>query len=70
MRPEQRGDARSHPFCFDLVVNGWDKGDFNYDGFVNGYNFALLAANFNKGASGYSAAHSPGDWAALVAFAQ
>jgi hypothetical protein len=32
------------------VPNGWDKGDFNYDGAVNGTDFTLLAKNFNQAA--------------------
>jgi len=47
------------------VTNGWDEGDFNYDGKVNGIDFNLLASNFNQLASQASAA----DVAALDAFA-
>jgi hypothetical protein len=48
------------------VTNGWDEGDFNYDGKVNGNDFVLLAENFNQFASqsGVSAA----DLAALEDF--
>ena len=38
--------------------SGWDQGDFNYDGYANGEDFTLLAANFNQGASGSSVASS------------
>jgi hypothetical protein len=51
-------------------AGSWDQGDFNYDGVVNAVDFFTLLANFNKGASGVAAATDPGDWAAIVAFAQ
>jgi hypothetical protein len=49
------------------VTNGWDKGDFNYDGKVNGNDFVLLAANFNQFAS--QSGVSGADAAALDSFA-
>ena len=48
-------------------MNGWDQGDFNYDGAANGSDFAALASNFNKGAS--QSAISGADIAALDSFA-
>jgi len=50
-----------------MVTNGWDKGDFNYDNKVNGSDFVLLADNFNQFAS--QTGVSAGDLAALNAFA-
>jgi len=47
--------------------SGWTEGDFNYDGSINGADFALLAANFNKGAS--QSAVAADDLAALDTFA-
>ena len=49
------------------VTNGWDEGDFNYDGKVNGSDFVLLADNFNQFAS--QSAVSAADLAAVDAFA-
>jgi hypothetical protein len=49
------------------VTNGWDEGDFNYDGKVNGNDFVLLADNFNQFASQSSV--SAADVAALDSFA-
>ena len=49
------------------VTAGWDKGDFNYDGKVNGSDFVLLADNFNQFAS--QSAVSAADLAALDSFA-
>jgi len=49
------------------VSAGWDKGDFNYDGKVNGNDFVLLASNFNQFASQSDV--SSADLAALDLFA-
>jgi hypothetical protein len=51
----------------DAVTNGWDKGDFNYDGAVNGSDFVLLADNFNQFAS--QSAIDAADLQALDSFA-
>jgi hypothetical protein len=40
---------------FNMGVNGWDQGDFNYDGVVDGTDFGDVAANFNQGVSGAAA---------------
>jgi hypothetical protein len=52
----------------DAVTNGWDEGDFNYSGTVNGDDFVLLADNFNQYASESSPA-AAADLAALDSFA-
>jgi hypothetical protein len=52
---------------FNKTVSGWDKGDFDYSGSVNGSDFVLLADNFNQYASQSAVAAS--DIEALDAFA-
>jgi hypothetical protein len=49
------------------VTASWDKGDFNYDGNVNGSDFVLLADNFNQFAS--QSATSATDLTAIDTFA-
>jgi hypothetical protein len=48
----------------------WSMGDFDQDGRVTSGDFSLLAANFGTSVPGapVSAAPTPADWAALVAF--
>jgi hypothetical protein len=68
-KPGERTDDWSVDWEFSnqSVTNGWDEGDFNYDGKVNGNDFVLLAANFNQFAS--QSAVSAADQSALDSFA-
>lgn len=54
---------------FGERASEWDRGDFNYDGVIDGSDFALLAENFGLRADGTAIALPSGDWAALDAFA-
>ncbi len=54
---------------FGLGVTNWDQGNFLYGSSVNGSDFSALAANFGQGDSGAAVVVSPGDVAALDAFA-
>ena len=33
---------------FGLHLTGWSNGDFNYDGVVNGADYALIDSTFNQ----------------------
>jgi hypothetical protein len=50
-------------------ITGLALGDANLDGFVNGSDFSILAANFGQGDSGADVAVSQADITALDAFA-
>lgn len=51
-----------------IVTGGWEDGDFLYQGTVNAQDFSLLASNFGQTETGEDIA-TPGEWAAIDAFA-
>jgi autotransporter-associated beta strand protein len=54
---------------FGTGATNWDQGNFLFSSSVNGSDFSALAANFGQGDSGADVSVSPGDIAALDAFA-
>jgi hypothetical protein len=55
---------------FGLGATNWDQGNFLFTSSVNGSDFSALAANFGQGDNGAAISVSPGDIAALDAFAK
>ena len=52
-----------------VITTGWQAGDFNYDGFVDGTDFTLLVGNFGKQSNGTTIVLPASDWIALDAYA-